>query len=221
MAAGFANQAAAGDRVAEARAEATSGSPMLDERDQDRGRDLHDHAIQGIFSVGLTLNGLASRSSGPEAARLMELVDRLDDAIKAIRNSIFTLQLQETASPSLRAQLATVVMRSSTPLGFTPRFHTEGPVDTIVPPHVGDDLVAVLREALSNVARHARATRVEVVVSAGRAADPRGPRRRTWSRHTRAFQRPGQHACPCRGPRQPVTSGTARRAARWCVGRSP
>ena len=128
-------------------------------------RDLHDHAIQGIFSVGLTLNGLASRTSGTEAARLMELVDRLDDAIKAIRNSIFTLQLQETASPSLRAQLATVVIHSSTPLGFTPRFHTEGPVDTIVPPHVGEDLVAVLREALSNVVKHARATRVTVRIA--------------------------------------------------------
>lgn len=164
----FASQAALVLTVAATQA-ATKEAEMAEERAK-IARDLHDHAIQGIFSVGLTLNGLATRSSGAEAAKLMELVDRLDDAIKAIRNSIFTLQLRETASPGLRAQLATVVMSNSSPLGFTPRFHTEGPVDTIVPPHVGEDMVAVLREALSNVARHAGATRVEVVVSAGRAA---------------------------------------------------
>ena len=162
----FASQAALVLTVA-ANQVAARENEMAEERAQ-IARDLHDHAIQGIFAVGLGLNGMATRATPEEGARLMELVGRLDDSIKAIRNSIFTLQVRHDAPPSLRSLLTLVVMQSGGSLGFTPRLQTSGPVDTVVPADVGRDLEAVLREALSNVARHAKAAHVEVSVTAGR-----------------------------------------------------
>ena len=162
----FASQAALVLTLAATQA-AAKEHEMAEERAK-IARDLHDHAIQGIFAVGLGLNGMATRAAPEEATRLMELVDRLDDAIKAIRNSIFTLQTRPTSAPTLRAKLTMLVMQGGETLGFTPRLHTSGPIDTVVPPEVGADLEAVLREALSNVARHAEARSVTVTVSAGR-----------------------------------------------------
>ncbi|GAA1244961.1 sensor histidine kinase [Oryzihumus leptocrescens] len=162
----FASQAALVLTVAANQAAARENE-MAEERAQ-IARDLHDHAIQGIFAVGLGLNGMATRATPEEAARLMELVGRLDDSIKAIRNSIFTLQVRHDTPPSLRSLLTLVVMQSGSTLGFTPRLQTSGPVDTVVPAEVGRDLEAVLREALSNVARHAQASHVAVTVTAGR-----------------------------------------------------
>ncbi|MGZ4783233.1 MAG: GAF domain-containing protein [Oryzihumus sp.] len=162
----FASQAALVLTVAANQAAARENE-MAEERAQ-IARDLHDHAIQGIFAVGLGLNGMATRATPEEAGRLMELVGRLDDSIKAIRNSIFTLQVRHDAPASLRSLLTLVVMQSGSTLGFTPRLQTSGPVDTVVPADVGRDLEAVLREALSNVARHARASHVEVSLTAGR-----------------------------------------------------
>jgi signal transduction histidine kinase len=47
-------------------------------------------------------------------------------------------------------------------LGFHPHLRMEGAVDTLVPDDVANQLVAATREALSNVARHAQATKVDV-----------------------------------------------------------
>ncbi|MGZ4594867.1 MAG: sensor histidine kinase, partial [Actinomycetes bacterium] len=100
--------------------------------------------------------------------RMVELVDQLDDAIKSIRRSIFALQ--GPSGPGrrvkLRSRLAQTVKRSETALGFPPSLHTEGPVDSAVPDAVAEDLLAVLGEALSNAARHAHASSVEVLVVA-------------------------------------------------------
>ena len=161
----FASQAALVLTVAANQASAKEAE-LAEERAK-IARDLHDHAIQGIFAVGLGLNNMATRAGGEEAARLMEYVGRLDDAIKAIRNSIFTLQLRPSRTSSLRAQLSGIATESRTALGFTPLLRTDGPVDTLVRPEIAADLLAVLREALSNAARHAQATSVDVLVSAG------------------------------------------------------
>jgi signal transduction histidine kinase len=127
-------------------------------------RDLHDHAIQGIFAAGLGLNGIANRVGGDDGARLVELVDQLDDSIKAIRHSIFALKSRTPGQglPGLRSRLLAVTDDAALALGFPPQVQIEGPVDAAVSPDVADDLLAVLREALSNTARHASATAVEV-----------------------------------------------------------
>jgi signal transduction histidine kinase len=152
-----------------AAAQATAQELEMSEERARIARDLHDHAIQGIFAVGLGLNGLAVRVGGVDGARMVELVDQLDESIRAIRRSIFALQLpaQGGGSPSLRSRLTRVTAEAAGALGFQPSVHSEGPVDSIVPDDVGEDFLAVVREALSNVARHASATKVEVLVRAG------------------------------------------------------
>ena len=130
-------------------------------------RDLHDHVIQGIFAVGLRLNGLATRADGDDQAAMLEMVDHLDDAIAAIRRSIFALNAAEgAAADGLRSRLSHLVDEMTPVLGFEPKLRLHGPVDSMISADLADDVLAVLREAMSNTARHAQATTVEVLVHA-------------------------------------------------------
>lgn len=130
-------------------------------------RDLHDIVIQRLFATGLQLQGVAAMSGGSAVAeRLDRSVAELDDTIKAIRGTIF--ELQDRRGDSLRAAIRTLVKEYVPVLGFSPVVRTSGPVDTAVPPALGAQLLAVLREAVSNVARHALADAAEVdVIVAG------------------------------------------------------
>jgi signal transduction histidine kinase len=97
--------------------------------------------------------------------RLERAVDDLDDTIKDVRRTIFQLRTRP-GQGGLREDLDAVVVAARETLGFLPRLRTDGPLSS-VPPSVAADLVAVLRETLSNTARHARARRVDVLLSAG------------------------------------------------------
>ncbi|MEO5664647.1 MAG: GAF domain-containing protein, partial [Nocardioides sp.] len=130
-------------------------------------RDLHDVVIQQLFAAGLQLQGVASLVSTPEVARRIdETVSSLDDTIKAIRGTIFELNNKQRSS--LRSEIRSLVRDYAPVLGYSPTVRTSGPIDTAVPSQVHDQVLAVLREAISNVARHALAesTEVEVLVSA-------------------------------------------------------
>ena len=127
-------------------------------------RDLHDIVIQRLFATGLQLQGVAAMTGdGPVAERLDRSVADLDDTIKAIRGTIF--ELQDRSGDSLRAGIRGLVKEYVPVLGFTPVVRTSGPLDTVVPPALGAQLLAVLREAVSNVARHALADGAEVDVT--------------------------------------------------------
>jgi signal transduction histidine kinase len=138
--------------------------------DRDRiGRDLHDLAIQRLFATSMSLQGAykITRKSAV-AKRIAQAVSDLDDTIKVIRSTIFALhshELGEDDAPSVRAQVIEACERVAEQLGFSPSVRFSGPVDTLVSEDVADHLVAVLREALSNAARHARASKVDVEVS--------------------------------------------------------
>lgn len=126
-------------------------------------RDLHDVVIQRLFATGLQLQGVAAMTTSAEVARrLDETVSALDDTIKAIRGTIFELQNKQAAS--LRSEIRNLVREYVPVLGYTPAVRTSGPVDTAVPAHVAEQLLPVLREAVSNVARHALADRAEIDV---------------------------------------------------------
>ena len=132
-------------------------------------RDLHDIVIQRLFATGLQLQGVAAMAGdGAVTERLDRSVADLDDTIKAIRGTIF--ELQDRRGDSLRAAVRSLVKEYVPVLGFTPVVRTSGPVDTAVTPELGSQLLAVLREAVSNVARHALAdaAEVDVVASAER-----------------------------------------------------
>jgi signal transduction histidine kinase len=133
--------------------------------DRDRiARDLHDLVIQRLFATGLQLQG-ASRIAGEEVReRLSSAVEDLDVTIRDIRSTIF--ELQHPHSGSLRADVRGVVKEYIPTLGFNPMVRTTGPLDTAVPRPLADQLLAVLREALSNVARHAEADAAVVEVEA-------------------------------------------------------
>jgi signal transduction histidine kinase len=125
-------------------------------------RDLHDTVIQRLFAVGMQLQAVAL-TGGPELGdRLRASVKDVDDTIRDIRATIFELQTQ--AGQTLRGDLHTLAREYVPILGYTPTVRTSGPLDTVVPDVLHEQLLPVLREALSNVARHAAATRVEVEV---------------------------------------------------------
>lgn len=129
-------------------------------------RDLHDVVIQRLFATGLQLQGVVSLAGDPAiGTRLERAVDDLDLTIKAIRGTIFELQHRQPGS--LRAEIRGLVREYVPVLGFAPVVLTSGPIDSAVPSEVREQLLPVLREAVSNVARHALAdhAQVEVYVS--------------------------------------------------------
>ncbi|GAA3601268.1 two-component system sensor histidine kinase [Kineosporia mesophila] len=167
-ASGFANQAAVAIELAQARAEQQRAA-MLDERAR-IAADLHDHVIQRLFGAGLSLQSLVTRDlPEPAGSRIAGVIDELDKSISQIRTTIFQLQRTPGSAQSPRARLLDVVAEMGVALGFDPGLRFSGLLDALRG-DVVDDLVAVVREGLSNVARHAHAHRVEieVTVSSGR-----------------------------------------------------
>jgi signal transduction histidine kinase len=137
---------------------------VLEDRER-IARDLHDVVIQRLFATGLQLQTAAQLGGRPEVtARLNAAVDDLDTTIRDIRTAIFELRTPATAA--LRTELRELIDGASRSLGFKPTLELAGPLDSAVPDEARPDLVAVVREALSNVARHARASAVRVGIRA-------------------------------------------------------
>ena len=134
--------------------------------DRDRiARDLHDLVIQRLFATGLHLQGARRMATKDDInARLDGAIADLGMTIRDIRSTIFNLESPHQRS--LRADLRGVVKEYVPVLGFTPLVRTSGPVDTAVPQATAAQLLAVLREALSNVARHAEADAAVVEIEA-------------------------------------------------------
>jgi len=144
---------------------------VLEDRDR-IARDLHDLVVQRLFAISLGVHSLV-RLAGPGviADRVTGLVTDLDQTVREIRRSIFSLHEIPEGSTSLRGDLLRVVEEAAGTLGFTPGIDLLGPLDSLVPDDVRPDLLAVTREALANVARHAAASAVWIEVgvdSAGR-----------------------------------------------------
>ncbi len=140
---------------------------VVSERDR-IARDLHDHVIQRLFAVGLSLQGTVQRARAPEVkTRLADTVNDVQSIVQDIRHSIFDLHASSTAeTPVLRKRLHAVVaeMTAETDLRTTVRL--SGPV-SVLSPTMFDHVEAVLREALSNVIRHAHASTVSVKLTIG------------------------------------------------------
>ncbi len=137
--------------------------------DRDRiARDLHDLVIQRLFATGMMLESAHRRSIVPEVQTgVAKAVDELDVTIQEIRTAIFALQQGPAEAPSgLRTRVLREINMAAVPLGFKPAHRFLGPVDAVVGELTGKNLIAALREALSNAFRHAEAARIEVVVDA-------------------------------------------------------
>ncbi|MDS1271871.1 GAF domain-containing protein [Lipingzhangella sp. LS1_29] len=162
----FAGHAAVAMELAEARADAER-LVVLEDRDR-IARDLHDVVIQRLFATATSLMGTVRRiEDHKSAARVQNAVDELDETIRQIRSTIFALQSSgDEQRPWLRNQILDVVQAGTEHLGFSPALNLDGPIDSSIPEDVGEQLLAVLTEALSNIAKHARASRVTVHVRA-------------------------------------------------------
>jgi signal transduction histidine kinase len=138
---------------------------LSDERDR-IARDLHDHVIQSLFAVGLSLQSVVGDPTTPAGARIATQVDAIDSTIRQIRQAIYRLSAPPSATAySLRARINTLVRETLEGEDLDSRLEFQGPVDTLVNSELGDEVVAVVREALSNAVRHAQARRVDVAVA--------------------------------------------------------
>ncbi len=146
---------------------------LFEERDR-IARDLHDRVIQRIFAAGLQVASI-SRTARKEANEhghpespvpdsLNTVATELDLAIRELRNSIFELTSIDDHD-NLEQVVRDIAARASRILGFMPRVEVSGAV-VGVPSDLVAQLASVIQEALSNVARHARADAVEVSVEA-------------------------------------------------------
>jgi signal transduction histidine kinase len=140
---------------------------LADERDR-IARDLHDHVIQSLFAIGLGMQSVVGSSNGLVAARLSSHVDAIDVTIRQIRQTIFQLSSPPSAATySLKSRLNSLVRETLDGEGIDSSLDFTGPIDTLVEQELSDEITAVLREALSNVVRHANASRVDISVSVG------------------------------------------------------
>jgi signal transduction histidine kinase len=160
----FAAQAAVALELADRRADAERLSVF---EDRDRiARDLHDLVIQRLYATGLSLEGTMPMISRKEVAeRVRGAVDAMDDTIRDIRATIFALQSRGRASvPRLRAEIVALADEMAEVLGFAPALRLGSGLDSRASGELSEQVLAVLREALSNAARHSAATRVDVLV---------------------------------------------------------
>jgi two-component system, NarL family, sensor histidine kinase DevS len=130
-------------------------------------RDLHDTVIQRLFAIGLGLHAtLRLVTDQAIKTRLLAAVDDLDTTVRDVRAAIFELHTTRLPGRSIRQELIQLCSESSRGLGFEPVVRFDGPIDTAVSDALADELFAVLREALTNIAKHAHADSAEVSVEA-------------------------------------------------------
>ena len=126
-------------------------------------RDLHDHVIQRLFAVGMRLQGsLPFVADARAKQRVSGAIEQLDQTIREIRNTIFSMSIPGSATQLLRAQVLGLMEEAGAGLGFQPSVSFDGPIDSGVPDEVVPHVLACVREALSNASRHARASAVDV-----------------------------------------------------------
>jgi signal transduction histidine kinase len=136
---------------------------VLDDRDR-IARDLHDRVIQRIFAAGMTLEGATRLDElAPVLEKVNKAIDDLDTTITEIRTAIF--ELDSGIRRGLRHSVLEIAAELSPLLGARPEVTFFGPVDSAVSAPVADHLLAVLREALTNAAKHAQAAKFSVIVS--------------------------------------------------------
>jgi signal transduction histidine kinase len=166
LALSFATQAAMTLMLAESRRE-HERLALFEDRDR-IARDLHDLVIQRLFATGMLLQGASRGKDLPPdvSQRLSRAVDELDATVKEIRQTIFDLQDSPDESSGLRASIMAETRNVVSENGASLSVHFEGAVDSAASPELAEHVIAVCRELLSNAARHSRASRISVLVSA-------------------------------------------------------
>ena len=137
---------------------------VLDDRDR-IARDLHDRVIQRVFAVGMSLQAAVRLSDRDQIVeRVNKAVDDLDTTVTEIRTAIFELG-NKTITGGLRHSVLELTEEMASSLGVRPEVTFKGPVDNAISQRIADILLAVLREALTNAGKHAKATNYVVTIS--------------------------------------------------------
>ncbi len=162
--ASIASRSAIGLRLATARRD---HQRMVRLEDRSRiARNLHDHVIQQLFAAGLELQILQASVDSDNARRIDTIVSLLDDAIAQIRTVVLALSERRGAHVGVRQRIIDVADQLGDALAQPASLAFSGPVDLVVDAELADDVVAFVRESLSNVVRHAHATSTSIVISA-------------------------------------------------------
>jgi signal transduction histidine kinase len=158
--------AAAGVAVDNARMRARLGNIALLEDRERIARDLHDKVIQRLFAAGMALQTALPLTERSEAAsRIAQTIEELDETIREIRYTIFALE--RPSHRGVRVDIFAEADGAREALGYSPDLRLDGPIDVVVTEEIAEHLLATLQEALANVAKHARASKVNVLVHAG------------------------------------------------------
>ncbi|HSP76690.1 MAG TPA: histidine kinase [Cryobacterium sp.] len=147
----------------------TDGARLAVLADRDRiASELHDRVIQRVFAAGLSVQALAGMTTDPMLRqRLSDEVGTLDAVIAELRTAIFALSVQAHAErPSVRRRILDLLEELGPLFPHPPRVLFSGAIDLQVSTPLADDLLAVVREGLTNVVRHAQARDTAVSVSA-------------------------------------------------------
>lgn len=129
-------------------------------------RDLHDTVIQRMFGAGLSLH--AAKVQLPLSAHpaIDAALDELDLAIAELRNAVFALRRPPMFGDDLKARFLQIARDAGPSLGFEARVRFDGPIEAIAD-EIAEHLLPVLREALSNIVRHAEAHSVQISLRSG------------------------------------------------------
>lgn len=137
-------------------------------KDRDRiAMDLHDVVIQRLFAAGLSMQSLRRFTSEPKALeRISAVTGELDETIRELRTTIYSLRADTVEKELLSSRILRTIQEGAKSIPFTPRLRLSGGIDAVVPEVVGDHLLAVLSEGLSNAVRHAAASSIDISVAA-------------------------------------------------------
>ena len=156
---------AAGIAVENARLHQQAGEVAVYEERDRMARDLHDGVIQRLFAIGLSLQGLTVAQAGRAVAgSIGAVVEDIDETIRQVRATIFELG-SEGRGRGIRAGVVALTEELRPVLGFRVPVDFVGPVDSVLSDEAAEQLMATLREALTNIARHARATSASVTLT--------------------------------------------------------
>jgi signal transduction histidine kinase len=132
--------------------------------DRDRlARDLHDTVIQRLFGVGLNLQSMAGRAPRDLSPSLGEAVAEIDRVIDRIRATIYQLGM-EMEDRGVRDHVVSLVQELVPAIGLNVEVSFEGPVDTAISAQIAEHLIAIIRESVTNIGRHAHATKAFVTI---------------------------------------------------------
>ena len=136
---------------------------VLEERER-IGKELHDGVIQSLFAVGMHLQGLATATDDDNISRNLEsAVEDIDHAIRDLRNYIFGLRPGILADRQLDQALKEMATDFAARSGVVTVVDVDADAASRLTSRAAD-VVQIVREALSNVSRHAAATTCRVSV---------------------------------------------------------